>query len=374
MVAVVGLNTQELAIIRLFNKAGYKVYCFEDPVEHKFGAYRHSRFINSENCIYYKDNKEFVSKFTDIANKYSKEEVLLVLAYPTSVTTLREEHPELWSQYNVISGPLDVINMLGIKDKCYDFFKICGLPSKRYMLLSDYKKGCMTFPVILKRNLERRDLEAKYKCVKLNSEDELAEFIKTVPAELFECLILQECIEDDFIDIDWRGYVHHGEVKGCALVQELRTYPEGIPSYLEEISDSETCNNVTTYMRDILKPLDYTGFIGIDIKYRESDKTVYVLDVNPRIPASVSSWLLKYDEDELIDFFKHIDNPPVLKTGKYIRWTNVARDIQARRKKKDYSGIMKSLTAKKDVFSWTDPLPFILNVSLTIIKLLTGKL
>ena len=43
MIAVVGLNAQELAIIRLFNKAGYKVYCFEDPVEHKFGAYRHSK-------------------------------------------------------------------------------------------------------------------------------------------------------------------------------------------------------------------------------------------------------------------------------------------------------------------------------------------
>ena len=298
----------------------------------------------------------------------------MVLAYPTGVTTLRAEHPELWAQYDVISGPLDVINMLGIKDKCYDFFKSCGLPNKKYMLLSDYKQGSMTFPVILKRNLERRDLEAKYKCVKLDTEVELKAFIKTVPVELYECLILQECIEDDFIDIDWRGYVHHGDVKGCALVKELRTYPEGIPCYLEEISDKVICCNITTYMRDILKPLDYTGFIGIDIKYRESDKTVYVLDVNPRIPASVSSWLLKYDEYELIEFFKRIDNPPVLKTGKYIRWTNVARDIQARKKKNDYSGIWKTLTAKKDVFSWSDPLPFILNVSFTIIKLLTGRL
>lgn len=374
MIAVVGLNTQELAIIRLFNKAGYKVYCFEDPIEHKFGAYRHSKYINSKNCIFYRDNNEFVNKLKCIADKYSKEEVLLVLAYPTGVTTLRAEHPELWAQYDVISGPLDVINMLGIKDKCYDFFKSCGLSSKKYMLLSDYKQGSITFPVILKRNLERRDLEAKYKCVKLDTEVELEAFIKTVPVELYECLILQECIEDDFIDIDWRGYVHHGDVKGCALVKELRTYPEGIPCYLEEISDKVICCNITTYMRNILKPLDYTGFIGIDIKYRESDKTVYVLDVNPRIPASVSSWLLKYDESELIEFFKRIDNPPVLKTGKYIRWTNIARDIQARKKKKDYSGIWKTLTAKKDVFSWSDPLPFILNVSFTIIKLLTGRL
>jgi len=373
-VGIVGLNTQELALIRLFSKAGYNVYCFEDPVEHAFGAYRHSRYVQKSRCIYYKDYDELVHRISCLTESYSKEDVLLVLAYPPSVSYLREEHPELWEKYTVISGPLDVIKMLGIKDQCYDFFKNCGLPSKRYTLLSNFTEGSLAFPVILKRNVERRDLEARYKCVKLNTEQELSEFVKTVPSDIHDCLILQECIEDDFIDLDWRGYVHQGDVKGCALIEELRTYPEGIPSYLEEVTDKGIYESVTKQISDVLKPLNYTGFIGIDIKFRNSDKMMYILDVNPRIPASVSSWLYKYDEKELIEFFKNIDNPPVLTTGKTVKWVNLARDITARKKKHDYSDILKSFTAKKDVWSWKDPLPFILNVSMTLVRLLTGKI
>jgi predicted ATP-grasp superfamily ATP-dependent carboligase len=309
-----------------------------------------------------------------LTSSYTKDEILLVLAYPPSVSYLREEHPELWDKYNVISGPLGVVKMLGIKDQCYDFFKKCGLSSKRYTLLSDYKSGDLSFPVILKRNVERRDLESRYKCVKLNTEQELLDFTQTVPAEIRNYLILQECIDDDFVDLDWRGYVHGGDVKGCALIQELRTYPEGIPTYLEEISDSEIYESVTKRISDVLKSLNYTGFIGIDIKYRKSDKEMYILDVNPRIPASVSSWLYKYKETDLIEFFKHIENPPMLNAVRTIRWVNVARDIQARVKKRDYSNLIKSLTAKKDVWSWNDPIPFILNVAVTVARFFTHKL
>lgn len=373
-IGIVGLNTQELALIRLFCKAGYKVYCFEDPVEHSFGAYRRSKYVTKSNCIFYKNYDELVDKIQGLTSSYSKDDVLLVLAYPPSVSYLREEHPELWDKYNVISGPLSVVKMLGIKDQCYDFFKKCGLSSKRYTLLSNYKSGSLSFPVILKRNVERRDLESRYKCVKLNTEQELLDFTQTVPSEIREYLILQECIDDEFIDLDWRGYVHEGDVKGCALIQELRTYPEGIPSYLEEVSDSEVYESVTKQISDVLKPLNYTGFIGIDIKFRKTDKEMYILDVNPRIPASVSSWLYKYSESELINFFKNIDNPPTLKPFRTVRWVNLARDIQARVKKHDYSNLIKSLTAKKDVWSWDDPVPFILNVSLTIVKFLMHKL
>lgn len=372
VIAVIGLAVQGLVVLRLFARAGWDVYVLMDKNDSIAGEYSCSRYGHKS---VYGSTEELKRQLSEIAAGCEGPlTVLITSADP--IGSLPHECPELWSEYRVLAGPLEAVKLLSDKRAMYALCGRCGLETAPYELLSDYITDSIkriSPPLVLKRNVEKPGLYA-YKCIKIDTTEQLQQIIVTLAVDPAD-LILQECIGDDFIDVDLRGYVHEGRLCGCALVDEVRTYPSGVPSFLREIGDPAICGPVEAKVEAVLAQTGYTGFIGIDLKYRPRDGRLYILDINPRPPASLSSWVYKYSEASLRRFFARLDEPPMLdERCRNVQWCNLKRDLQARAHDRDYTGIGQSFSARKDVWDLHDPLPFLLSPFFLVWRKIKGFL
>ena len=188
------------------------------------------------------------------------------------------------------------------------------------------------------------------------------EIAKGIPEESQKYILLQECIGDKFRDIDFRGYVHNGKIIGFAVMNEVRCYPAGVSSYIQEISDKRIVNPIYDEVERLLDGSGYTGFFDIDMKCNLSTGEAYILDFNPRSPASLSSWVFKYRRKDLIELFKNIDNPKrLIPLNTSIKWCNFSRDFRARKKTCEKYRLRDIINLKFDVWDNHDPLPFLLQ-------------
>ena len=245
------------------------------------------------------------------------------------------------------------------KMNVYDYLQSNSLPCKRFCLLSDYNASVgFTFPVIVKRNLEKEEVY-KYKYSRFESNSQLMAFIDSIPKDYREYLIVQEAVTEDAVDLDFRGYVNEGMIISSSLVREIRSYTPGVPSYLEEVQDIRVIERINRIVSVLVGSVSYTGFIGVDIKYDGKDG-IYILDVNTRPPASISCWIYKFSKEERVHFIEKINGPmePANASSDNIRWVNTTRDILARIKTHDTKGLVKSITAKKDLKYPGDSKPY----------------
>lgn len=258
------------------------------------------------------------------------------------------------------SGPLAAIDVFSNKVLMYKKCLDLGVKVKNFCLLTEYKPGELRFPLILKRNVEKGLME--YKCCKIDDESHLFEISKEIPVESQKYLLLQECIGEEFSDIDFRGYIHRGKVIGYAVMHEVRCHPAGVSSYIEEITDKGIVDSIYDDVAKLLNGSSFTGFLDIDIKCNLSTGEAYILDFNPRSPASLSAWVFKYRRKDLIELFMNIDNPKSLvPVNTAIKWCNLARDYRARKKNHEKLKLRDILKLKLDLWDCCDPLPFLLH-------------
>lgn len=358
-VAVVGLNYQGLCVARLLGQAGYDVYDFCLPHEMAWGEFRCSRYLRGKVEPYY-GVSDLNCKLENLASSVSIGQPLKVfITSSDSLANLVSDDRELWERYNGYSGPLEAIDFFSNKALMYKRCLDLGIKVKNFCLLSEYRSGMLSFPLILKRNVEKGLME--YKCCKVSDEKQLSEIVRTIPEHSQKYIILQECINDTFEDVDFRGYVHKGKIIGYSVMREIRCYPAGVSSYIEELTDKEM---VAYIHNDVLKLLDgtnFSGFMDIDLKCNFNTGESFVLDFNPRSPASLSAWVFKYKRRDLINLFQNIDNPTELSSvNNAIRWCNLSRDYKAR-KKYGKVNVWDVLNSKMDVWDAHDPLPFLLQ-------------
>ena len=369
-IIIVGMNYQGVILASLFYDAGYDVQSFYISSESLRKEFFRTKFARANKPIKYLDALSFADELKIIQSGCERK-LLVILTSSLAVTELPNACPELWEKYDVLAGPPEAIQKLSDKNALYKSLELNGFDVKPFCLVDDYSSGSFTFPIILKRNIETVGMYI-YKFKRFVSEEELLSFIDTIPKDIRSCLILQGEIEPSSVDLDFRGFVHNGEVVASAIVDEIRCFPAGVPSYLEEVKDQSISQSVLNIVETILKPLSYSGFIGCDFKYVPSDHKLYLLDVNCRPPISVSSWLYKYSKKQLMNFVREIDSPSKMDSDKYVRWVNIPRDISARKHSHSMDGLMKSFTAKKDLLRIGGRRLFYDNLLSTVMRLSRG--
>lgn len=365
VVIVIGLRSQGLTVSRLLGDAGLKVYCLchIDDVKHK--EYLYCRYIWNR-VVIFNTIEELLSGIDAVKKENRECELEIVITSASWLAKLRENVPRLWHEFNVKSGPIEAINTLADKHEMYNLCRSLDIPTVRDVIYPQYTSGCINFPIVIKHNVE--SIWIAEKCVKVDNEEDMFKVINKIPEKIRRYLILQEFIDKDFIEVDFRGYVHNGRIIGWSLVESIRSKPIGISSYLEEITEPQILETVKTMTDKIFSALDYTGFVGMDMKYRRKDGMCYILDVNPRTPASISEWVMKYNRKDLRQLFSSAEPQPleVKKIG--VRWVNLNRDFLARRDQHDWKNIWKSLSAKYDLWDSHDPLPFFMMWIFTAIR------
>ena len=364
---VVGLNYQGLAVSRLLGQAGFDVYAFAIPYEMAWGEFRSSRYLRGKVKPYYgiDDLKEKISSVAKNATGGGKLKVFITSS--DSLAYLVSDGRELWEKYQVFSGPLTAIDFFSDKAKMYQKCQESDIRTKRFCLLTDYRTSALDFPVILKRNVEKGLMD--YKCVKIEDERQLYEIVSGIPDDSQQYIILQECIGPEFADIDMRGYAHGGQIIGYSVNLEARTYPDGVSSYIKEISDPQIVGPVYDQIRKLLEGSGLTGFFAIDMKCNLATGETYILDFNPRSPASVSSWVFKYKRSDLIQLFRNLDHPsPLAPVTSSVTWYNLSSDLKARKKTHEKLNVRELLGAKLDGWDAHDPLPFLLQPLWIVIR------
>ena len=354
-VVVLGMEEQGLALLQCMYKTHEHVHFFVDRRRPRH-AWENSRF-GEKHC--FSDLIDLENQLTILQYNY-EEKLCIFISSANLLTDIRINSPQLYDKYSVSSSPLKWINILTTKHLMYEYAINQGLVTARFRKLSDYKNGDLTFPLILKRDIE---YVLSFKTKKVDSQDEFNEFVAKVP-DNHDRIIVQEMIPDGAKDLSLHAYLHKGEIMGCVSFEEVRHYPKGISSYMKEVNE-EISSQLKSEAQKLFSNTDYSGFVQIDFKYL--DGIPIIMDVNTRTPGSHSAFHCKFSNWR--EFYSSIPDAPIklIAKDKKVCWINVVRDFVGNKADGKLSETFKGMIGSHwDVFDWQDPCPFFQTFALII--------
>lgn len=346
-IVIIGLQPQGLALLQSLGPHHQELHvlidgrlnkCFEEFS--KYGIKHHFDSLKSLEC----ELRKIQNQYTEKLNCFITSAYLL--------TEIRADYREIYTQYCVFSSPLNWVDLFSTKHLMYDFTRRYGVKTMNYIPLIEYKHGSLKFPLILKRDVE---FFLSFKTQLVKSEAEFDKFVSSIPDNP-AYIIVQELVDAE--DLSFHAYVHEGKIIGALVVEEVRHYPAGISTFLQEC-DEKVSLLITETSRRFIEQTDYTGFIQIDYKFLSESMTPIIMDINTRTPASHSAFRAKFANAK--EFYANILDPvKLIPKEKKLKWISIIGDIRARIHKYDFTNLGSLFSAKWDVFDKHDILPFIM--------------
>lgn len=348
---VLGLHSQGLAILKELGKAGADVTaCCKSKKEIGY----HSKYGKR---ILYNTIEELKSGIASLL-KASEEKPVCYITSGETLAMVLSNYKELYDICEVSSGPLPVIEMLAHKDKMYAYAAQRQMPIANYVTLDKYEDGQLTFPAFLKRNYE---IPLFFKAVKINNKEELDSYISRIPPEHLCDVILQEFIsipQDELLYLSCQGFYVEGECCGVYLGRQKRRLKKGITSYMEEVTDSQIVEMVTTQSNAFMRDLRYNGFAEFEFMLNSSTEELYFIEVNTRVCGTQSGFHFKFSNlHELL--INPREKRVLLPRTPRLRWMNIVRDIRARVESRDFRNLTDFFHSNYDIFDIHDIKPFI---------------
>lgn len=349
---LIGLTPQGLSMLRLLSRAGYKVIAFTNTKSAVgYGSKYGEKYV-------FNSIEDLKTSITKITGEYEGK-LHCIITSGELLSFVLNGYPELYDLCEVQSGPLELIKMLSNKKKMYEFAASKGLNCAKHTILRDYVSGELSFPVILKRNIE---VPLFFKTKKIESEEELTRFMLKIERHNFQHILVQEYITiEKFKEISIQAYLHQGEMKGCFLCYQERRLSSGITSFLKEVKEPDVLAMVTEKTRTFFSNTGYTGFCELEFIYDLNTRDLHFIEVNTRACGLHSVLNKKFSN--LQEVLLHIDNPPELESRSgTISWINVGRDVKARIQKKDIKNLLQFFTSKHDIWDINDLKPFFYQI------------
>lgn len=246
--------------------------------------------------------------------------------------------------YNVYPKPLKHLNVLNDKSTLYNYvetknYKINLLESWPFVVKTrDYD-----FPLILKWSRDHK--EKPFKALIIQGKEELNELFNKY-GQFSDYLILQKLVEKKK-SLSFACFSLDGIIKKKVFVEQVRQYPPGLSNVVKPYN-GEHIQSIAQFSIELIKNLNYTGYIEFEFIEDLEAKKIYLLECNPR----PWGWIdyLKYDNDST-------DNAAMV---------NITRDLYYLlkfEKRKFYGNLIrkawKYLNYNKTIWSIDDPLPFI---------------
>jgi len=250
----------------------------------------------------------------------------------------------------------------------------------------------LSFPCIFKPHshigwaesaIVQERLTKPYKAIKAENPDQLHHVYNRLKAFTTD-FVIQEYIEGEEDQIySFHAYLNHqSEPLAYYVGQKIRTYPmhAGESTFIELINEPM----IVDIGMDILKRIKFVGVVKIDFKKDAMRNRFYVLELNARYNlwnylgahCGINLPLLAYYD------MTGAAHPPLqrdYKTG--VRWLSFVNDVHAFYDMRDHGklsviGWLSSYLSPKvyDVFSWKDPLPFLIDFTKHIGKYLYKKI
>ncbi len=175
---------------------------------------------------------------------------------------------------------LETLNMLNNKWHLGELIKKNGLPCPKTVLINEvqqFKSLDIGFPIIIKP----LDLEAGRGVTKLNSFKELDAYMSNINEFNRLPLLAQEYIPG--IDIDLSVLAKNGEIIAWTI---QKWHPD--KSIIDFIKD----DNVLSIGRRLISCCNYNGVAHIDMMSDNRDKSIKIIEFNPRFWGSLEASML----------------------------------------------------------------------------------
>lgn len=327
-----------------------------------------------------------VEDLIDLGKNFTNKPVLFY-GDDSMLLLISRNRDRLKKYYRFLLPDQDVVEDLVDKASFNKLASLLDLPVPKTIVSSEIGKidkvtDHISFPCILKPTVHIGWFESstikKYggrpqKVLKAHSLEELKQIYEQIK-QFSETFLLQEYIpgSDDCIYSFHSYYDKNSNPLGFYIGRKIRTYPKdsGVSTYLELVKEPK----LAEISMEILRRLKFKGPVKLDFKKDKNRNSFYLLEINPRFNlwhylgtiCGVNLPLIAYN-DLTGNASAHTNG---YRTG--VKWLSFGNDLRAFIRDYHPEGDLTflqwllSYRGRKiyDIFSWTDPYPFAVNMTI----------
>lgn len=170
------------------------------------------------------------------------------------------------------------------KTKADQLCRELGIPRPEEYDLTQSDASSLEYPVVVKP-LAKQQAKGADKCRFVENAAELTAYLEKLQSAgiALSNLVCQQLVRgDNRYEYGYGGYFENGQAKVDICFHQFRQVPQGLCSYLREVSDVDVTKQIVEIVSPFVQHLSYTGYIEFDLKKDEVTGQFYVLDINPR--------------------------------------------------------------------------------------------
>lgn len=337
--------------ICILSDSGHEIYV-ADSSKLSMGLYSKKikkKFIYPDISLY---SKEFVNKIIQIIDD---EKIDYILPVFEETYVLSYYIDLIKDKVKILVPNINTINRLHDKYSLFNISNELKIPCPQTYLLTEYEKGMLSFPLVLKPRRDRGAVGIKI----INNQKEFDKFVEKMDKNNY---LVQEYLSKE--QICTIGLAKDGKLYSNIVYHNLEEYPyKGGFGILRETINNE---KIDEYVKKIVETEKYSGFIGVDFLKDSNTEEFKITDINPRMSPGL---MIAYSENiSLPDIYLDIiDNKEIKKQfsiggkGSYTSALRIGWFFQVvfSRNFKELKGFVKRKKNKiEDVWKWNDLKPF----------------
>ncbi|GAA2069660.1 ATP-grasp domain-containing protein [Williamsia deligens] len=358
-----GKMTKSLALVRAFHAAGHRVVLVESA-KYRHTGHRYSRAVDAFHTTPETGSPDYVEALARIVDR-ERVDVVVPVSSPASSVVEAAARSVLDERCEVLHGDVATIRMLDDKAQFSTRAEELGLSVPHFARISDpaqiddfpFRPGC---EYILKRiaynPVGRMDLTR----LRAETPRENAEFARRLHITPDDPWILQQFIPG-------REYCTHGTVRDGRLQVWACCESSAFQINYAMVEHPR----IRAWVEAFLAPTGLTGQASFDF-IEADDGEVYAIECNPRTHSAITMF---YDHPDLAAAYLQDGHPTIVPTAtsRPTHWIyhEVWRLLTGPDRRARWASIRRSTDA---IFSWSDPLPFLMVHHLHIPSLLLANL
>ena len=315
----------------------------------------------------------------EVADANSLRGSILIPAGDAEVRLVAEAHERLSSRFVVLTADWSQLRWACDKALAYERAASLGLGVPRvYDAAQIADVSQLQYPLVLKPAMRRqRNRLADAKAWQVNDWTEFGALYKAA-AELVgdDNVIVQQLIPGGGENqVSYAGVWNSGEPVVSFTARRLRQYPVDF-GYTSTFVETVRLDDVSLAAETFLRSIRHHGLVEVEFKRDPRDGSLKLLDVNPR----PWSWLslaaaAGIDLGAAIACIASARPVPDMRAREGVAWLFLLRDLVALAQLHGLAAVPTCAASWRRVraaaaFAWTDPLPGIVDLPLTVMRVL----
>lgn len=333
-----------------------------------------SRFVHKCICP---DWGKKPGEFIEFLIKIGKEQKYKPVLYPTGdidLLTITSSLRELKPYYHIPVPEQEIVETLVDKSKFYNYLNNINIPHPKTYYLNNNINSVyeitkqIKFPCILKPTISKLENSIYFKCRRINSTQELFEYLH-IAKQCNTSILIQEEVPGEERYLVYTFFNRSGEMRAYCIYKKIRLNPIefGNACVCETVENKEVVHLAAT----ILKNLRYKGLAEAEIQYDPEINQFKVIEINARTTTQTR---LSQRAGLNMEYLAYRDVlglplPAVNRPQTGIKWIHIIKDFDAIfqqngylvKRKLNIRQWLSSFRGKKTyaMFAWDDILPFL---------------